>query len=198
MAQQSGVPRTNTAGGSQFNRRSSLLIGYSNKSHKTFFSRMLIIGKRPPELCAWMVILSHLGRDLLPSWFVSNQRVASVVGRSIEQARVDGTYLNAVQESYTLYKRILRGFNIQPCNIWDIIALGVCVESCVLGSSSKKRSYVESPELRGWVKIIEIVSRPVDSSDPLSISRLYHHEVSPFPMIHLIDAINAGLANCWA
>ncbi|KAI4732336.1 hypothetical protein E4T50_17082 [Aureobasidium sp. EXF-12298] len=99
-----------------------------------------------------------LGKRFVSKLIRDNPRIASVVGRPIEQARINGTDPEVIQEFYTLYERIIRDFNIQPCNMWNMdehgIALWVYANSYVLGSSEKKRSYVKSPESREWVSIV--------------------------------------------
>lgn len=106
--------------------------------------------------------IQPLGKRFVTELSRDNPRIASVIRRPVEQARIDGTHPNAIQEFYTLYERIVRENNIQPCNMWNMdeygIALGVCANSFVLGSSSKKRSYVKSLGSREWVSIIEVVS----------------------------------------
>lgn len=80
-----------------------------------------------------MAIPSQLETDLLLSLTQDNPRIASDVGRPIEQARINGTHPEATQEFYTLYKDIVRHSNIRPCDIWNMdehgIAIGVCTNS---------------------------------------------------------------------
>ncbi|KAI4750748.1 hypothetical protein E4T52_16693 [Aureobasidium sp. EXF-3400] len=127
----------------------------------------------------------ELGKRFVTKFIRDNPRIASVIGRPIEQARIDGTHPEAIQEFYTLYERIVREFNIQPCNMWNMdeygIALGVCANSYVLGSSKKKRSYVKSPESREWVSIIEVVSPTGGFIRPLVIFKGTAPQTSHFP-----------------
>jgi hypothetical protein len=127
----------------------------------------------------------ELGKRFIPKLIRDNPRIASVVGRPIEQARINGTNPEAIQEFYTLYERIVREFNIQPCNMWNMdehgIALGVCANSYVLGSSENKRSYVKSPESREWVSIIEVVSPIGGFIRPLVIFKGIAPQTTHFP-----------------
>jgi hypothetical protein len=86
----------------------------------------------------------ELGKRFIPKLILDDPRIASFIGRPFEQARINGTTPEAIQEFYTLYERIIRDCNIQPCNMWDMdehgIVLGACTNSYVLGSSEKKRS----------------------------------------------------------
>ncbi|TIA33351.1 hypothetical protein D6C78_07615 [Aureobasidium pullulans] len=109
----------------------------------------------------------------------------NVVGRPIEAARINGTHPEAIQEFYLLYEDIVRRFNIQPCNTWNMdehwTAVGVCTNSYVLASSSQRRSYVKSPESREWVSIIEIVSPAGGFARPLVIFKDTAPQTTHFP-----------------
>ncbi|KAH0174500.1 hypothetical protein KCU67_g732, partial [Aureobasidium melanogenum] len=127
----------------------------------------------------------ELGIKFVRKFIRDNPRIASVVGRSLESARVNGTNPEAIQEFYTAYEDIIRRFNIQPCNTWNMdehgIAMGVCTNSYVLGSSEKSRSYVKSPESREWVSIIEVVSPTGGFTRPLVIFKGITPQTTHFP-----------------
>ncbi|KAI4819775.1 hypothetical protein E4T45_10534 [Aureobasidium sp. EXF-8846] len=142
----------------------------------------------------------ELGKRFVTKLIRDNPRIASIVGRPIEQARINGTNPEAIQEFYTLYERIVRNYNIQPCDIWNMdehgIALGVCTNSYVLGSSKKKRSYVKSPESREWVSIIEVVSPHGGCIRPLVIFKGIAPQTTHFP-IDTPDYCYTSSANGW-
>jgi hypothetical protein len=142
----------------------------------------------------------ELGKRFVTKLIRDNPRIASIVGRPIEQARINGTNPEAIQEFYTLYERIVRDYNIQPCNMWNMdehgIALGVCTNSYVLGSSNKKRSYVKSPESREWVSIIEVVSPHGGFIRPLIIFKGIAPQTTHFPM-DTPDYCYTSSANGW-
>ena len=80
-----------------------------------------------------------------------NPKIASVIGRKIEAVRVEGTNQEALQEFFTRFEDIQTKFNILLENLEldeQGIALGMCVNSQVLASSAKKRTYTKSPEDR--------------------------------------------------
>jgi hypothetical protein len=54
----------------------------------------------------------ELRKRFVTKFIRDNPRIASVVGRPIKRARIDGTHPEAIQEFYTLYERIVREFNI--------------------------------------------------------------------------------------
>ena len=60
------------------------------------------------------------------------------------------------------FKATRRRLNIPIEDVYNIdktgVALGVCTNTRVLASSSKKKAYIKSPENREWVSIIECVS----------------------------------------
>jgi hypothetical protein len=55
----------------------------------------------------------ELGKRFIPKLIRDNPRITSVMGRPIEQARINGTNPEAVQEFYALYEHIVREFNIR-------------------------------------------------------------------------------------
>lgn len=59
----------------------------------------------------------ELGKRSIPKLIRHNLRIASVIRKPIEQAQIHGTNPEAIQEFYTLYERIVRDYNIQPCNM---------------------------------------------------------------------------------
>ena len=61
------------------------------------------------------------------------------------------------------------------------IALGVCTNSRVLASSSKRRLYVKSLESREWVSIIKVVSPLGGFTRPLIIFKGTAPQTSHFP-----------------
>ena len=127
----------------------------------------------------------ELGHKWVTKFIRDNPRIASVIGKPIEAARINGTHPDAIQEFYTLYEEICRRYHIQPANTWNMdehgIALGVCTNSRVLASSSKRRSYVKSPESREWVSIIEVVSPLGGFTRPLVIFKGIAPQTSHFP-----------------
>jgi hypothetical protein len=127
----------------------------------------------------------ELGHKWVTEFRRDNPRVASVIGRPIEAARNNGTHPDAIQESCILYEDICRRYKILPANAWNMdehgIALGVCTNSRVLASSSKRRSYIKSPESREWVLIIKVMSPLGRFTRPLVIFEGTAPQTSHFP-----------------
>ncbi|KAG0132722.1 DDE superfamily endonuclease-domain-containing protein [Tuber indicum] len=63
---------------------------------------------------------------------------------------------------YERFDTIRARHNTQQDNIWNMdehgIGLGVCSNTIVLGASGKRRTYIQSPENREWVSVIEAIS----------------------------------------
>jgi hypothetical protein len=59
----------------------------------------------------------ELGKRFVTKLIRDNPRIASVVGKPIGQAPIDRTNPEAIQEFCTLYERIVRDYNVQPCNM---------------------------------------------------------------------------------
>jgi hypothetical protein len=126
-----------------------------------------------------------LGRKWLRKFLDRNPRVASVVGRKIEAVRVEGTSQEALQEFFRRFEEVQTKFNILLENTWNMdehgIALGMCVNSQVLASSKKKRTYTKSPEDREWVSLIETVSAAGRKTRNLAIFKGQNLQSTWFP-----------------
>jgi hypothetical protein len=88
--------------------------------------------------------------------------IKSKVGKKIEAARIQNTTPEALAQWYNLFDSIRRTHHVKLVNIWNMdetgIALGVCNNQWVIGRSATKSSYVQTPETREWVSIIETIS----------------------------------------
>ena len=62
---------------------------------------------------------------------------------------------------------------VQQDDVWSMdehgIGLSVCNNSRVLGVSGKRKTYIQSPENRGWVSILECISASGRFIRPLAI-----------------------------
>jgi hypothetical protein len=75
-------------------------------------------------------------------------------------------------------------YQITQSNCWNMdehgIAMGKCINSFVLSTSNKKRTYVESPESREWVSILECINGNGNSITPLIIFKGQNLQTSWF------------------
>ena len=114
-----------------------------------------------------------LGKAWVSKYIQRNPRVKSIIGRPMEAARVNGAQPEQIQEFYDRVDRVRRTKNIRPENTWNMdeagTALGICTNSMVLGDSQKKRTYVQSPQDREWVSIVETVSATGRTTRPVII-----------------------------
>jgi len=103
-----------------------------------------------------------VGKAWILQFIQRNPRVASVIGKKIEASRAEAATVQQIRAFLELFKRTQARLNIQQEDIYNMdetgIALGVCTNTRVIASSSKKKTYVKSPENREWVSIIESIS----------------------------------------
>jgi hypothetical protein len=103
-----------------------------------------------------------VGKLWLSHFLRRNPRVASVVGKKIEAQRAEAATPEQVRAFLELFERTRQRLNIPMEDVYNMdetgIALGVCTNTRVLASSSKKKAYIKSPENREWVSIVECVS----------------------------------------
>jgi ribosome recycling factor len=105
---------------------------------------------------------STIGHNWIQRFIKRHPDIKSKVGKKIEAERVRNTSPEALAEWYNLFDSIRRTYQVKLSNIWNMdetgIALGVCNNQWVIGRSSSKSSYVQTPENREWVSIIETIS----------------------------------------
>jgi hypothetical protein len=89
-------------------------------------------------------------------------QIRTKVGVKIDHKRVDNTTPEAIEAWFDYFQRVQTYYQVDPANIWNMdetgIALGVCANQTVIGSSSSTTSRKKTPENREWVSILETVS----------------------------------------
>jgi hypothetical protein len=90
---------------------------------------------------------------------------------------------------------------IRQEDIWNMdetgIALGVCTNTRVLGSSLKKKTYIKSPENREWVSIIEAISASGQAIRPVVIFKGQYCQTTWFPSSNVPDWLYTTSENGW-
>jgi hypothetical protein len=105
---------------------------------------------------------TQLGVNWVSRLFNRHPEIKSKVGVKIEALRVRNTNPESLQVWFDLVHDVIARRKIKTTNMWNMdetgIALGVCSNQLVIGTSSTNRSYVQRPENREWVSIIESIS----------------------------------------
>ncbi|KAI0999283.1 hypothetical protein K3495_g8912 [Podosphaera aphanis] len=103
-----------------------------------------------------------LDKDWISSFFRRNIRVHSVIGRKLEACRSNAAKPEEIKAFLDKFNQTCKDLNIKHSDSWNMdetgIASGVCNNSKVIASSSKKKAYVKTPETREWVSVIGAVS----------------------------------------
>ena len=114
-----------------------------------------------------------VGKNWLSRFTQRHPEVASKVGKKIDTRRVDGTTSEALEAWFAQLHSIQLQYNILPQNTWNMdesgIALGVCNNQRVLGTSLTSSTFKKTPENREWVSIIETISTTGIRLQPLVI-----------------------------
>ena len=99
--------------------------------------------------------------------------VISKIGKKIDTLRVKNTNPEVLQPWFERLRTVIQRINVTPANMWNIdetgIALGVCTNQRVIGSSKTAQTYVQTPENREWVSTIECVSANGKKINPVVI-----------------------------
>lgn len=126
--------------------------------------------------------LAPIGNHWLQRFKLRNPTIATIIGRTLDSARVNGTSPKALCEWFALFERTITKHHIQPENIYNMdetgLSLGSCSNSKVLGGSMKKHTYLKSPTNREWVSIVETIGSKGQLLTPLAIFKgngLYTH-----------------------
>jgi hypothetical protein len=103
-----------------------------------------------------------LGINWVSRFLSRHPDIHTKVGAKIESLRIQNTSPAALEEWFRLFRSVQQQYQVKEANIWNMdetgIALGVCSNQTVIGSSSTRRSYIKRPENREWVSIIESIS----------------------------------------
>lgn len=142
-----------------------------------------------------------LGQLWVPHFIARNPQVASIVGRTIETARTTGAQYEQIRAFLELFERTRIELGIQNEDIWNMdetgVALGVCTNTRVLASSSKKKAYIKSPEDREWVSIVEAISATGVKLQCLVIFKGKHLQTTWFPAQGAPDWLYTTSENGW-
>ncbi|KAI0999960.1 hypothetical protein K3495_g8237 [Podosphaera aphanis] len=91
-----------------------------------------------------------LGKILIPHFLKRNPRVTSMLGRKIEAVRAKAADPQLLTAFIQKFEHTRKRLNVATEDIYNTddtgLALGVCTNTIVIASSSKKKAYVKSPE----------------------------------------------------
>lgn len=143
----------------------------------------------------------RLGNKWVQSFLRRNPAVGSCIGRPLEASRAHNTTKEQIQAFFDLFERIQKQYNILPENIWNVdetgIAVGVCANSIVLGKAGKRRTYIQSPENREWVSIVEAISAKGRTIRPLIIFKGQSLQSTWFTAENVPDWVYTTSENGW-
>ncbi|PWW76063.1 hypothetical protein C7212DRAFT_344529 [Tuber magnatum] len=118
-----------------------------------------------------------------------------VLGKPIDTKRIRGTQPELMRQFFDQFDTVHAHYGIQEEDIWNVhedgIALGVCVNPCVIGKAGKNCTYVQSPESHEWVSIIETISATGKHIRPVVISKGQNVQTSWFEEDNLLNSVIA-------
>ena len=102
---------------------------------------------------------------------------------------------------YENFNSIRTRINVQQEDVWNMdehgIGLGVCNNSRVLGARGKRKTYIQSPENREWVSILECISASGRFIRPLVIFKGKDVQTSWFADDNIPDWLIATSSKGW-
>lgn len=142
-----------------------------------------------------------LGQLWVANFLQRNRRVHSIVGRSIAAERAKAANPELIRAFLTLFEETRIRLGIHTEDIWNVdetgVALGVCDNSQVLASAHKRKAYVQSPENREWVSIVEAISASGRKLRPVVIFKGQSLQTTWFPSESVPDWFYTTSDNGW-
>jgi len=103
-----------------------------------------------------------VGHNWISRFLQRHPEIHSKVGKKIQAQRLDITTPEAIEAWFTQFNAVRERYKVEWKNIYNMdetgIALGVCNNQTVIGTTSTTSSYKKTPENREWVSIIETIS----------------------------------------
>jgi hypothetical protein len=103
-----------------------------------------------------------IGHNWITRFLQRHPDIHSKVGKKIQAQRLDATTPQAITAWFTQLEGVRKQYKIQWRNTYNMdetgIALGVCNNQRVIGTTSTTSSFKKTPENREWVSIIETIS----------------------------------------
>jgi len=103
-----------------------------------------------------------IGHNWIPRFLQRHPEIRSKVGKKIQAQRIDCTTPEILEAWFRSFEAIRQQYGIQWKNTWNMdetgVALGVCSNGRVLGTSAITSCYKKTPENREWSTILETIS----------------------------------------
>ena len=149
--------------------------------------------------------VSSGGQDCGHNWtqrFLKRRpELRAKMGTKIDTLRLKNTTPEKLRPWFDTLQALIRRIGVKPLTIWNVdetgIALGVCNSHTVLGTTATTKSYMQTPENREWVSIIECVSAIGKKIKPVVIFRGKSLQSSWFTPDKVPDFLYTSSENGW-
>ena len=102
------------------------------------------------------------GHNWVGRFLARRPDLRSKIGKKIDTLRIQNTNPELLKLWFESLCSLMQRISVHHSNIWNMdetgIALGVCSNQRVIGSSSTTQTYIRTPENREWVSILECIS----------------------------------------
>ena len=144
---------------------------------------------------------TEVGNDWTKRFMRRHPEVYTKIGQKIDALRVQNTLPDILSAWFSRVKRVLTEYKVDPENVWNMdetgIALGVCTNQRVMGSSATSRIYKKTPENKEWVSIVETISAGGRSTRCLVIFKGKNLQSTWFKHTQVPDWQYTCLENGW-
>jgi hypothetical protein len=146
-----------------------------------------------------------VGRHWVSSFLRRNPRVGSILARKLDAARAQASTAEQIRAFLERFEATRIELGIRMEDIYNMdetgLALGVCTNTRVLASSSKRKAYIKTPENHEWVSIIETISATGRKLSPVIVFKGQHLQTTWFPSTEVPEwyyttSMNGWTSNC--
>ena len=142
-----------------------------------------------------------VGNNWVDRFLKRHPEIHTKTGVKIDDQKLRNTTPEALEAWFEGFKKVKDDNQVEDADTWNMdetgIALGVCVNQTVVGSSSTTRSYKKSPENREWVSIMEAASAAGKRTRSLAIFKGKSVQSSWFKHGEMPDSLYTTSENGW-
>lgn len=128
---------------------------------------------------------SKIGNHWISRFLKRHPSIRSKVGKPIDYLRIEAATPESLIPFFERFLALMEQYQIKPGNLWNMdetgVAIGICSNQTVLGTSETKQSYKKSPQNRDWSTVIEACSAAGLDIPPVVIFKGQELQSSWFP-----------------
>ena len=149
------------------------VTGYS-PSHTVVREMAEIIRARQEEIELEIPTITPLGGDWVRNFVRRHPELKTVVGKTIDKARIKGTSVTALQNWFDAFEKVvINDDDVRPENVYNMdesgFSIGTINAMRVIVNTQIGQRYQANPGRQEWVSVVECISMDGSSISPMII-----------------------------